>query len=107
MKGKLLKGTPLITKNKVSIGKIGSIQKNGKDLTEAGIREEVCISLIPPEKTSITFGRQIKETDELIAEISRESIDELKLNFKDEMEQSDWRMIMDHMGILDIKRVKK
>jgi hypothetical protein len=63
--------------------------------------------LIPPEKTSITFGRQIKETDELIAEISRESIDELKLNFKDEMEQSDWRMIMDHMGILDIKRVKK
>ena len=107
MKGKLLKGTPLITKNKVSIGKICSIQKNGKDLTEAGIREEVCISLIPPEKTNITFGRQIKETDELIAEISRESIDELKLNFKDEMEQSDWKMIVDHMGILDIKRVKK
>ena len=100
--GRLLKGTPVITENNVKLGKVTSIQKNHKELDEAKIREEVCIRLV--SDTNISYGRHFSHSDKLISEITRSSIDELKQNFRDDMEKSDWLLIMDHMKKLGISK---
>ena len=100
--GRLLKGTPIITEKKVKLGKVTSIQKNHKEISEAKLRDEVCIRI--KNESNISFGRQFASTDKLISELSRDSIDELKLNFRDEMEKSDWKLVIEHMSKLDISK---
>ena len=100
--GRLLKGTPIITEKKVKLGKVTSIQKNHKEISEAKLRDEVCIRI--KNESNISFGRQFVSSDKLISELSRDSIDELKLNFRDEMEKSDWKLVIEHMGKLDISK---
>ena len=100
--GRLLKGTPIITEKKVKLGKVTSIQKNHKEISEAKLRDEVCIRI--KNESNISFGRQFASSDKLISELSRDSIDELKLNFRDEMEKSDWKLVIEHMGKLDISK---
>ena len=100
--GRLLKGTPLITDKKVSLGKVISIQKNHKEMDEAKLREEVCIRIKGDNNTM--YGRHFDYKDKIISEITRESIDELKRNFRDEMEKTDWKLIVNHMNILGISK---
>ena len=100
--GRLLKGTPLITDKKVSLGKVISIQKNHKEMDEAKLREEVCIRIKGDNNTM--YGRHFDYKDKIISEITRESIDELKRNFRDEMEKTDWKLIVNHMSILEISK---
>ncbi len=100
--GRLLKGTPLITDKKVSLGKVISIQKNHKEMDEAKLREEVCIRIKGDNNTM--YGRHFDYKDKIISEITRESIDELKRNFRDEMEKTDWKLIVNHMSILGISK---
>jgi len=98
--GRLVKGTPLISENKVSLGKVVSIQKNHTEKDEAKLRDEVCIRV--KNETNVAFGRHITFKDKIISEITRKSIDQLKANFRDEMEKSDWLLIVDHMKKLNI-----
>jgi translation initiation factor 5B len=100
--GRLMKGTPIVTHGKVSLGKVISIQKNHKEFDEAKKRDEVCIRI--KNESNIQYGRQFTFADKLISEITRESIDELKVNFRDDMEKEDWLMISDHMKTLGIKK---
>jgi translation initiation factor 5B len=100
--GRLMKGTPIVTHGKVSLGKVISIQKNHKEFDEAKKRDEVCIRI--KNESNIQYGRQFTFADKLISEITRESIDELKVNFRDDMEKEDWLMIADHMKTLGIKK---
>jgi translation initiation factor 5B len=100
--GRLLKGTPIISEKKVKLGKVTSIQKNHKEVTEAKLRDEVCIRI--KNESNVSFGRQLASSDKLISELSRDSIDELKLNFRDEMEKSDWKLVIEHMSKLDISK---
>ena len=43
----------------------------------------------------------------IISEITRDSIDKLKANFKDDMEKSDWMLIINHMKKLGISKPKQ
>ena len=89
-------------KKKVKLGKVTSIQKNHKEVTEAKLRDEVCIRI--KNESNVSFGRQLASSDKLISELSRDSIDELKLNFRDEMGKSDWKLVIEHMSKLDISK---
>lgn len=100
--GRLLKGTPIISDKKVTLGKVISIQKNHKELNEAKIKEEVCIRV--KNESKISFGRHLNCKDKIISMINRSSIDELKSNFRDEMDVSDWKLIIEHMKLLGIKK---
>ena len=100
--GRLMKGTPIVTNQKVSLGKVISIQKNHKEFDEAKKREEVCIRI--KNESNIQYGRQFTFADRLISEITRESIDELKENFREDMVKEDWLMVAEHMKTLGIKK---
>jgi len=100
--GRLLKGTPIITKNKISLGKVTSIQKNNKELNEAKLREEVCIRISC--ESNVAYGRHFSHSDQLISKISRESVNELKINYRDDMEKNDWLLLIEHMKNLDIPK---
>ena len=100
--GRLMKGTPVVTENKVSLGKVISIQKNHKEMNEAKLREEVCIRI--KSDNNIAYGRHFDYKDQLISELTRSSIDELKNNFRDEMEKEDWKLVVKHMELLGIKK---
>ena len=100
--GRLMKGTPITTVSKVYLGRVTSIQKNNKELDEAKVRDEVCIRIKNEDK--IGFGRHFTHSDQLISKITRESIDELKTNFRDDMDKHDWNLIIDHISKLNIKK---
>lgn len=98
--GRLIKGTPLVSDKKISLGRVVSIQKNHSEKDEAKLRDEVCIRV--KNESNVSFGRQLDSKDMIISEITRNSIDELKANFRDDMAKSDWMLILDHMKKLGI-----
>jgi len=100
--GKLIKGTPITTSNNVLLGKVVSIQKNHKEVNEAKLKEEVCIRI--KNESNVVYDRHFSHKDQLISQISRESINELKTNFRDDMEKSDWLLIIEHMKKLGISK---
>ena len=100
--GRLIKGTPLVSDKKISLGRVVSIQKNHSEKDEANIRDEVCIRV--KNDTNVSFGRHLDSKDMIISEITRNSIDELKANFRDDMSKTDWMLILDHMKKLGISK---
>jgi translation initiation factor 5B len=100
--GRLMKGTPITTLNKVYLGRVISIRKKEKDVNEAKVRDEVCIRI--KNDNGVGYGRQFTHSDQLISQITRESIDELKTNFRDDMDKHDWNLIINHMSKLNIKK---
>jgi translation initiation factor 5B len=100
--GRLMKGTPITTLNKVYLGRVISIRKKEKDVNEAKVRDEVCIRI--KNDDGVGYGRHFTHSDQLISQITRESIDELKTNFRDDMDKHDWNLIINHMSKLNIKK---
>ena len=42
----------------------------------------------------VMYGRQFDLSDHLVSRLTRESIDQLKLNFKDDLSDEDWRLVI-------------
>jgi translation initiation factor IF-2 len=102
LSGTLYKNTPIIVVNKnVILGQVISIQFNYKELDKAEEGMEVCIKLNNSEGYS--FNRHFDAKDKLIANLSRESIDILKRDYKDSVPKKDWLLIINHMKLLGIK----
>lgn len=102
--GILTPGTPLYVPDKdVMIGKVTSIQTNHKELESAKKGEEVCVKI---ENCSVDapkmIGRHFEETDLIISHISRESIDACKKYFKDDLQKSDWLLMIELKKMLKI-----
>lgn len=102
--GKLKTDTPLYVLGKdLIIGKVTSIQSNHVEKEMANVGEEVCIKI---ENTTADapkmIGRHFEETDTLISHISRESIDACKNYFRDDLEKSDWQLIVELKKVLQI-----
>eukprot|EP00672_Neobodo_designis_P015599 CAMPEP_0174828148 /NCGR_PEP_ID=MMETSP1114-20130205/1163_1 /TAXON_ID=312471 /ORGANISM="Neobodo designis, Strain CCAP 1951/1" /LENGTH=789 /DNA_ID=CAMNT_0016061859 /DNA_START=48 /DNA_END=2417 /DNA_ORIENTATION=+ len=96
MRGQLHLGTPMcvITNGQViSIGRIIDIQDNQKSVKVAKSGKDVTIKIHAAD-TSIAFGRQFVETSQLVSVISRESINALKESFRKEMQDDDWKFII-------------
>jgi translation initiation factor 5B len=119
LNGQLHVGTPLITRgpNQRSIGKVVEMQVNGKSINIAKTGDEIAVKIdgksIIRETVSernehgnsttkiiettqfITFGRHVDTTSVLTSGISRTSINALKESFRDEMQMSDWELIIE------------
>ena len=77
----LKKGTPICipSADGIEIGLVKSIEKNHKEVEEAKIGDEVCISIVQKEdKQQYSYGRHFTSDDKLYSKISRESIDAMK-----------------------------
>ena len=105
VEGQAKVGTPLCVpaKDKIYIGRISGLQKNHEDVKEAKKGDEVAVK-IEMEKggQNIIVGRQFDQTHQLVSKLSRESIDQLKANFKEDLTDEDWRLVIKLKKILDI-----
>eukprot|EP01064_Diplonema_japonicum_P006060 TRINITY_DN1400_c1_g1_i1.p1 TRINITY_DN1400_c1_g1~~TRINITY_DN1400_c1_g1_i1.p1 ORF type:complete len:812 (+),score=355.71 TRINITY_DN1400_c1_g1_i1:57-2492(+) len=97
--GQVRVGTPLFVwkekdgkKTPLRIGKVLSMEKDHKSQTvvKKGPQEFA----IKVNSEGITFGRQLTLEDSLWSEITRDSIDALKVSFKEEVSKEEWGMII-------------
>ncbi|KAM3585547.1 uncharacterized protein V6R79_020678 [Siganus canaliculatus] len=96
--GVLRQGTPLCVPSKgfVDIGVVTSIEINHKSVEVAKKGQEICVKIEPiPGEAPKMFGRHFEATDIIVSKITRASIDALKNWFRDEMQKSDWQLIME------------
>ncbi|XP_066123952.1 eukaryotic translation initiation factor 5B isoform X1 [Saccopteryx bilineata] len=103
--GQVKQGTPLCvpSKNFVDIGLVTSIEINHKQVDIAKKGQEVCVKIEPiPGESPKMYGRHFEATDILVSKISRQSIDALKDWFRDEMQKSDWQLIVELKKVFEI-----
>ncbi|XP_054882171.1 eukaryotic translation initiation factor 5B isoform X2 [Poeciliopsis prolifica] len=96
--GLLKQGTPLCVPSKgfVEIGVVTSIEMNHKSVDAAKKGQEICVKIEPiPGESPKMYGRHFEATDIIVSKITRASIDALKNWFRDEMQKSDWQLIME------------
>ncbi|XP_077440575.1 eukaryotic translation initiation factor 5B isoform X1 [Vanacampus margaritifer] len=96
--GVLRQGTPMCVPSKgfVDIGVVTSIEINHKTVDSAKKGQEICIKIEPiPGESPKMYGRHFEATDILVSKITRASIDALKNWFRDDMQKSDWQLIME------------
>lgn len=104
-KGTLYKNTPICIPGKnLYLGKVQNIQFEHKDKEKGEEGQEVCIRLDNPN--SLTIDRQFEVSDTLIAQLTRESIDVLKRDYKDVVPKKDWMLVVEHMKLLNIEKGK-
>lgn len=88
IKGSLHINTPLIvtkSRQKLYIGNVTSIIYNKKNINIANTNAEVCIKIESTDKKKIIYDRHFTHTDLLFSQVTRESVDIMKLHFKDEI----------------------
>ncbi|CAF3906438.1 unnamed protein product [Rotaria sp. Silwood2] len=98
-------GAPICVPSKefIELGRIVSIELNHKPLDTARKGAEVCIKIEPVSgEAPKMFGRHFDENDILMSKISRESIDVVKDHFRDDMQKSDWQLMIDLKKIFNI-----
>ncbi|KAM9327450.1 eukaryotic translation initiation factor 5B [Pholidichthys leucotaenia] len=96
--GLLKQGTPLCVPSKgfVDIGVVTSIEVSHKSVDIAKKGQEICVKIEPiPGESPKMYGRHFEATDIIVSKITRASIDALKNWFRDEMQKSDWQLIME------------
>uniref|UniRef100_A0A452ISW6 Eukaryotic translation initiation factor 5B n=1 Tax=Gopherus agassizii TaxID=38772 RepID=A0A452ISW6_9SAUR len=103
--GQVKQGTLMCvpSKNFVEIGIVTSIEVNHKQVDVAKKGQEVCVKIEPiPGESPKMYGRHFEATDILVSKISRQSIDALKNWFRDEMQKSDWQLIVELKKVFEI-----
>ncbi|KAJ1508521.1 hypothetical protein HMI54_001893 [Coelomomyces lativittatus] len=100
IEGVLRLGTPIcvLTEEKkvVSLGKVTSIEHNRKsiDIVKRG-HASVAIKIeCPTYEHPKMYGRHFDEKSDFYSMITRQSIDVLKANFKDEMDRENWLLLL-------------
>lgn len=102
MEGKLKIGTELIfigDESKI-LGKVISLQRNNKDIEIGDTYDELCIRLDNP--LNLTYGRQFTANNEIVSNITRDSIDVLKKDYRDMMTKQDWYLVIELKKLLNI-----
>jgi translation initiation factor 5B len=81
----------------IEIGKIASMELNHKQVTKATAGQSVAMKIEARTATesSRLYGRHFDHKDQLVSAITRESIDMLKENFREELTKDDWRLIVE------------
>jgi translation initiation factor 5B len=96
VEGILKVGTPLCIPalGGLHVGKVISIESNGREQNTARKGASVAIKIYNEGNPNITYGRQFDATNNLFSTLTRASIDALKANFKDSLENEDWRLVV-------------
>ena len=90
------------TEKEYGLGIVTSLQKNNEDIELANQGDEVCIRL--DNVNELIFSRHFDHKDTIISHLSRESIDILKKDYRDNMTKQDWMLVVEFMKILNIKK---
>jgi len=96
VEGILKVGTPLCVPalGGLTVGVVTSIECNGREQETAKKGSSVAIKIVNETNPTITYGRQFDASHSLYSQLSRASIDALKLHFKDKLENEDWRLVV-------------
>ena len=101
--GVLRVGTPLVipTKEFLRIGYVQSIESNKKPINQARTKDgSVAVKIV--NDGSVSYGRQFDDTNQIVSNLTRESIDLLKQNYRDEMNKDDWMTVMKLKKLLGV-----
>uniref|UniRef100_A0A5S6QLD4 Eukaryotic translation initiation factor 5B n=1 Tax=Trichuris muris TaxID=70415 RepID=A0A5S6QLD4_TRIMR len=103
--GILKVGVPLCvpSKENLFIGTVASIEQNHKELQSVRKGTEVCIKI---ENTTgeapKMYGRHFDYQDFLVSRISRETIDVCKEYFREDLQKSDWQLVVELKKVFEI-----
>ncbi|XP_074619946.1 uncharacterized protein LOC141878807 isoform X3 [Acropora palmata] len=103
--GVVKEGTPIAVPSQefIDIGVVTGIEANHKPLTEARKGMEVCVKIdSPPGEAPKMYGRHFDHTDLLVSKISRESIDAVKEYFREDLQKSDWQLMIELKKLFEI-----
>lgn len=103
--GVIKEGTPITIPSKefLDVGVLTGIEANHKPLTEARKGMEVCVKIESPSgEAPKMYGRHFDHTDLLVSKISRESIDAVKNYFREDLQKSDWQLMIELKRIFEI-----
>ncbi|MQL89569.1 hypothetical protein Taro_022149 [Colocasia esculenta] len=91
-------GTPICIPSRdfIDIGRIASIEINHKQVDVAKKGHKVAIKIIGsnPEEQQKMYGRHFEIEDELVSHISRKAIDILKADYRDELSNEEWLLVL-------------
>ncbi|CAN1297495.1 Eukaryotic translation initiation factor 5B [Linum perenne] len=100
-------GTPICIPSQdfIDIGRISSIENNHKPVDTAKKGQVVAIKIIGSnsEEQQKMYGRHFDIEDELVSHISRKSIDLLKENYRDDLSNEEWRLVVKLKNIFKIQ----
>lgn len=104
VEGILKIGTPLCVPalGGLHVGKVTSIESNGREQQTAKKGSSVAIKIVNEGNPNITYGRQFDATHSLYSTLTRASIDALKTNFKDALENEEWRLVVKLKKVFNI-----
>ncbi|WOK98614.1 eukaryotic translation initiation factor 5B-like [Canna indica] len=106
LEGILKVGTPICIPSRefIDIGKIASIEINHKQVDVATKGQKVAIKIVAtnPEEQQKMYGRHFDIEDELVSHISRRSIDILKADYRDDLSNEEWRLVVRLKSIFKI-----
>lgn len=95
IEGVLKIGTPICVPDKenLKLGIVTSIELNKKPITQARASHgSVAIKIT--NDGSVQYGRHFDESNQIVSLISRDSIDVLKQNYREEMTKDDWVTVL-------------
>lgn len=88
-------------RDKLRIGVVQSIEINKKPIQQARAKDgSVAVKIF--NDGSVSYGRQFDDTCQIVSNITRESIDLLKANYRDELNKDDWMCVMKLKKVLGI-----
>lgn len=100
-------GTPICIPSQdfIDIGRIASIENNHKAVDSAKKGQQVAIKIVGsnPEELAKMFGRHFDIDDELVSHISRKSIDVLKANYREDLTNEEWRLVVKLKNLFKIQ----
>ena len=99
--GILKVGTPFyIPSLKLAVGKVTSIERDHKEVQTA--RKGASVAIRIENEHNAIYGRHFDHQQKLYSHLSRESIDALKDNFKDDLTKEDWLCVIKLKKMFDI-----
>jgi len=116
IEGILKIGTPIVVPDKMvpdpddpnkeimlELGKVVSIQKDHKELETVKAGNAVAVKIQGNQSQSyVQYGRHFDHNNTLYSKLSRESINGLKENFKDDLEKADWMTVIKLKAVFNI-----
>ncbi|XP_054159384.1 eukaryotic translation initiation factor 5B-like [Oppia nitens] len=103
--GVVVPGTPLAvpSKQNLEIGKVTSIEVNHKHVESARKGQEVCLRIEHfGSDAPKLYGRHFDHQDLLVSRLTRESIDCVKEYFREDLQKTDWQLIIELKKVFEI-----
>lgn len=100
--GILKVGTPLVVPSAGGflVGKVGSIEREHKEVDRAKKGASVAVRI--DNEGSVMYGRHFDHKNKLVSRLTRQSIDALKENFREDLQKEDWQLVIKLKKVFDI-----